>query len=301
MGTVGILFLAWRYLSIDVLVSSLNNLVPMPIFISMAIYIAINLLRGLRFILLGSDISVADAFSMASVHTALLRVLPLRSGELSLGVMLKRTGQGGFGQGVATILVLRIVDFALIMIMAAASVGTYLKLSGKTQIAVIILLALLLIGFLFFLSTPIARSANRFITTRSEKSQTSLWVRSIKAVAAVLELSFQRRILLLLVTIALWFLIIVWFYLLVIGTGLSVSKPEGFSVGMLGILGSMLPLSLIGSFGPLEGGIALGLCAVGFAPEIAASHSVIISSITFVQNWILALPGWFWVFFRSKK
>jgi uncharacterized membrane protein YbhN (UPF0104 family) len=298
-GTLGILLLAWRYLSADVLMNSLNTLHPLPLVASLAIYILINVLRGYRFILLGADLSWMDSFSMASVYTALLRVMPFRSGELSLGLMLKRTGKGGFGQGVIAVLMLRVIDVVLVMILSAVSLSTYLKLKQSVRIAVIAVLTSLLIGFLFFVSTPVARAANRFVSTRNAKA---LWIRAIKAGIAMLELSLRSRILLLASSSLIWGLIVVWFYLLMIGTGIGINTADGFTVSMLGIVGSMLPLTLIGSFGPMEGGFALGLAAVGFTPEVAASLSVIISTFTFAQNWIVAIPAWLWVLtFASKK
>ncbi len=300
-GTVGILFLAWKFLSLEILLDSLSRLSAVPIIASFVAYLIVNTLRGFRFILLGANINAIDAFSMSAVHTALLRVMPLRSGELAYGVMLKRMGKGGFGHGVATILVLRLIDFSMIIIMSAITVSTYLEWSEKAQKLIITILSIGLVGFLFFASKPIVRLANRFISGQKQTEKKPLLVRAVSSVTTVLNMSLKRRILLLLSTAVLWSMVLVWFYFLMLGTGMKIGGADAFTAGMLGVVGSMLPLSLIGSFGPLEGGFALGFCAVGFDAPVAASHSVIISTITFVQGWILALPAWFWVVARSTN
>ncbi len=199
------------------------------------------------------------------------------------------------------VLILRLIDFALVMILAAVSLSTYLKWSAGIRSAMIVGLSAALVIFVFFVSTPIAKALDRFIASRGETSRSALWVRALGALAAILKLSFQKRLLLLLSSLFLWGLILIWFYLLMSGMGTIISVSDGFSVSMLGIVGSMLPLSLIGSFGPMEGGFAVGFAAVGFSPDIAASFSVILSTFTFIQSWILAIPAGVWVMGAVSK
>lgn len=300
-GTAGILFLAWKYLSFELLFDSLRNLNVGLLLGALLLYAVISCLRGFRFVLISEGLSFGDAFSMATVHNALLRVMPFRSGELAYGIMLKQMGKGGFGRGMASLLVLRLLDLAFITVIAAVSVGSYFASSRFLWSSLLIGFFVLAMSFLFFASAPLARSADKLVNARAHGEKMPLWARALKALAAVLRLSLRRRILLSLSTLLLWGVMLSWFYLLMLGAGMSIGIADGFSAGVLGVIGSLLPLSVVGNFGPQESGFALGFCSVGYTPEVAAAHSVVVSALSFVQNWILAVPGWFWVLSKSRK
>jgi uncharacterized protein (TIRG00374 family) len=299
-GTAGIFFLAWKYLSWQVFMDSFGKLHPAPLAISAALYIAITAVRAVRFLLVGADITFGDAFAMASVHNALLRVMPFRSGEIAYAVMLKRMGKGGLGEGVATVFLLRLLDLAVVIVVGAASVGSYFVSMKNLWTVALIGLFVSALFFVFFAADSIIRFADGIVSPRLGDKKRALWSRAIQAVKDTLKLSFRRRVLLLSSTLLLWLMILAWFYFLMRGTGMSIGLFDGLSAGMLGVVGSMLPLSIIGSFGPLEGGLAIGFCAVGYGAALAANQSIVISTLTFVQNWTIAIPGWFWVLARSR-
>jgi uncharacterized protein (TIRG00374 family) len=223
--------------------------------------------------------------------------MPLRSGELAYGIMLKRMGRGGFGQGVAAVLVLRLLDFGMVAGLTAVLAGTYISSSSRIGTTLLAIFFGLAFVFLFLVAEPVGRALERIITSKSAASG-KLWLRGVRAIADVLKLSLKKRTLLVVATALLWMLVLAWFYLLMRGAGMDIGLTDGLSAGILGVIGSMLPLSLVGSFGPLEGGFALGFSAVGHPPEVAATVSVVISTFSFLSNWIVALPGWFWVLMR---
>ncbi|MCP4599786.1 MAG: flippase-like domain-containing protein [Proteobacteria bacterium] len=300
-GTFVILILAWRYLSIEVLLDSFQDFHFVPLLVAFLMYFVVAAVRASRFVLVDANIFFSDAFCMAAVHNALLRVMPFRSGELAYGIMLKRMGKGEFGQGVATVLMLRLLDFTVIMAMAASSVSSYFSSSNDNWFALIIVLSFFAMGTFFFASTPLARVVNRHVSAHVSKGNTSFWIKTLQAIESVLELSLRQRIFLIASTAILWFSVLMWFYFLMIGIGMSIDYQSALSSGMLGIVGSILPLSIIGSFGPMEGGFAVGFCAIGYDPYFATTQSVIISTFTFIHNWALAIPGWFWVLAHSIK
>lgn len=299
-GTLALLLAAWKYISIDVLKASLDNLNVPHLLLALVSYAAVTATRGFRYIILEPKLSFLDAFSAAAVHSAVLRVMPLRSGELAYGIMLKRMGKGGFGQGLAAVLVLRLLDFGMIAGLTAVLAGTYISSSSRIGQTLLVVFFILSAAFLFLAADPIGRALDRHILSKRQDTS-PLWIRGIQAIRDMLGLSLKRRIVLSLATAVLWGLVLFWFYFLMLGVGMKISLPSGFSAGILGVVGSILPLSLVGSFGPLEGGFALGFCAVGFETNYAATVSVIISMFSFTNNWIIAFPGWGWVLYRSSR
>ena len=301
VGTAALLVAAWKYVSMEVIKASLEKLSFTYLVLALLAYTTVTAARASRFIILQPKLSFLDAFSAAAVHNALLRIMPLRSGELAYGIMLKRMGKGGFGQGVATVLVLRLLDFGMIAGLTAVLAGTYVSSSSYIGQTLLVAFFVLSAAFLFVAAGPVGRALDVHILSERQDGNPPLWVRGVEAIRDVLTLSLGRRIILALSTALLWGVVLFWFFFLMLGVGMDIPLSDAISAGMLGVVGSMLPLSLVGSFGPLEGGFALGFCAVGFEPGYAATVSVLISTFTFIHNWMVAFPGWGWVLYKSSR
>jgi glycosyltransferase 2 family protein len=287
--TAAIVALAASYLSVGSLEKAFALLSPKWALLALGAYVAVNAVRACRFILSGARVPFRVAFCIAAVHSALLRVMPLRSGELAYGILLKRTGGGGFGAGVATILMIRILDFATILPVGGAILALGLvRASSGLAVAGVVIVGVAL-GVLFFMLGPVSRAAARWLAARFPGGFVT---RAATTLSETYELPVRRRIALMALTIGLWALILAWFYLSLCACGVELDAVPGLVVGVLGVIGSTLPVSLVGTFGPMEGGIALGLAAVGHAPAAVAATALVMSVLTFLANWVLALPAW---------
>lgn len=300
-GTIGILLLAWKYVSWEIFRESLQKIQLAPLAVGLLLYTCVTFLRGLRYKIGGADIRCMDAFSIAAVHAALLRVMPFRSGELAYGILLKRTGRGGFGEGMAAILVFRLLDFLVMLIMTAFIVSTYFSMMDHSHFAFFVGAGAVAMTAAFFCANPIVHRLESFLLTRTRIGKKSRWIHITETVAAALKMSFRRRLLLLLSTVAIWVVMIGWMHFLMRGIGITIGVFDTVSSAIFGLVGSILPLSIVGNFGPLEGGLALGLCQAGFTPQTAATQSIIISTLTLIMSWILAVPGGIWVLAMGRK
>ncbi|MBW2277536.1 MAG: flippase-like domain-containing protein [Deltaproteobacteria bacterium] len=295
VGVVFTGFVVWLVaarLTVETLVQTVERVDWTPALAALAAYVAVVLVRAARFAVAGARAPFATLCCIAAVHAALLRVMPLRSGELAYGVLLERSGGGGAGAGLASIAMLRILDLATVLPAAAAIValgpvgwstewaGPVLVIAGVAMVAV------------FFALGPISRGLARRFSSGADQQRRGLLARTVSALAETYDLPLARRLGLLALTVSMWALVLAWFHLTLWAIGLTPSAIEGASVGVLGVVGSVLPVSLIGSFGPMEGGFSLGLVALGRPETAAVADSIVASALTFLANWIIALPAW---------
>lgn len=294
-----VVWLAATRLTVEILAQTLERLDWAPALTALAAYLAVVLVRAIRFSVAGARAPFPTLLCIAAVHAALIRVMPLRSGELAYGILLKRAGAGGVGEGLASLAMLRLLDLAAVMPIAAAIVafgpvgwegewaGPVLVIAGVAMTAV------------FFTLGPIARAlAKRFPTEGVEEP--GLVARAVGALASAYDLPLSRRIGLLALTALIWALVLLLFHLCLWAIGLAPTVLEGASVGVLGVVGSVLPVSLIGTFGPMEGGLALGLAAIGRPEAAAVADSIVVSALVFICNWIAAIPAWLILIFRRQ-
>jgi glycosyltransferase 2 family protein len=255
-------------------------------------YLAVTALRALRFMVAGARLRFLSVFGIAAIHAALLRVMPLRSGELAYGILLKRHGGGGFSEGIAAIFMLRILDLAAVLPLVGIVLVTLVADSASGFGAFSVIIAGLLLGVTFFA----LGSISRVLARRIPEESTSAIVQKIGRLARMLvdayDLPLQRRLELLGLTVVTWGMVLVWFFFTMRAAGVITAGSDGLVVSVLGISGSILPLSLVGSFGAMESGFALGMAAIGSEPGQAAAGSLVISALTFVVNWVVAISAW---------
>jgi len=291
--TGALVWLASTRLSWDELVATFGRIDWKPAVAALAVYVTVVLVRAARFKLAGARVSFAGLVGIAAVHAALLRVMPLRSGELAYGVLLRRSGGGGFGEGLALIAMLRILDLATVLPAAAAIValGPVGWATGWAVPALLAAAAVMVAAY--FALGPISRAlAHRATVDRPAGGRPGLVARVASVLAGAYDLPLPRRLGLLALSLVMWALVLAWFHLTLWAVGIAPSVAEGASVGVLGVVGSVLPVSLIGSFGPMEGGFSLGLAAIGHPEAAAVADSIAASSLTFLANWVVAIPAW---------
>jgi hypothetical protein len=256
--------------------------------------------RAARFAVAGARAPFVTLLGIAAVHAALIRVMPLRSGELTYGVLLERAGAGGVGEGLASLAMLRLLDLASVLPIAAVIVALGpVGWESEWALPVLVVAGAAMIA-VFFALGPMARAlARRFPIDDEEKP--SLIARAAGALVSAYDLPLSRRIGLLALTALIWAFVLVLFHLCLWTIGLTPSVVEGATVGVLGVVGSILPVSLIGTFGPMEGGLALGLAAVGRPESAAVADSIVVSALVFMANWIAAVPGWIVLLARRPR
>ncbi|MFO8073793.1 MAG: lysylphosphatidylglycerol synthase transmembrane domain-containing protein [Polyangia bacterium] len=268
-----------------------------PLLAALLVYAVATGLRAVRFWLSGARAEPRELFGIAAAHAALLRVMPLRSGELAYGLLLRRAGGGGFGEGMAALVLLRVLDLAALLPLAAAVIAFGpLGVGGGGAVA-ILAVAAAACAALFFAVGPISRClAERFAP--GEERSLGRAGRALALVARAYDIPLRRKLELVASTIAIWGLIALWFHLLLGAVGQPLDPVEGISVAVLGMVGSALPLSLIGSFGPMESGFALGLIALGRPDGAAAAAALGVSALSLLINWALGLPALGWLSYR---
>ena len=255
-------------------------------------YVVVTAIRGWRYLLCGAKVPFRTAFHIAALHSTLLRVMPLRSGELVYGMLMKQSGGSGFVAGMAVVFLIRVLDLAVVLPLAAIVIAV--NLSGKVTWTGIIAIAALgiLLSALFFLIKPILKR----IKVWSNRSGNTGIGRKIDTLLDVLlsayALPIKSRILLVGITVLMWTALLVWYHFTFLSIGAIRIFGESIVVSVLGVLGSILPLSLIGSFGPMEGGFVLGLSLVGQDQATAIANALIGSTVTFLCGAVVAVPSW---------
>ena len=107
--------------------------------LGLALYFSMLLFRSLRFkILLGHKISLRSLIPIVFVYNALNYVLPFKLGELSFGVLIKKTHLKSFGLGFTAVLVSRIFEVFLLLVLLFIGMLLNLNTGFGSKISILI-------------------------------------------------------------------------------------------------------------------------------------------------------------------
>lgn len=263
---------------------------PSGIILGFTLYVFSYLFRALRFkMLLEGDISITDLFPIVCVHSMMNNILPLRAGELSY-IYLIRKRKFLMRQGIATLMVARILDFIVISLLFLISM-TYIKKTSEiisSILVIVCILLVLMVLFLFFLISWRGRfiRLNEIIVDKLRLNNfriTRFLLRGLKDVIESLRGIRSKNIFVrsFFISVLLWMCLYLADYALVNALGLELDILTVMFVATFCYITSILPVHGIAGFGTVEGSLSIGFIIVGISRDIAISSSFALHIIAF--------------------
>lgn len=266
-------------------------------------YSVTYLARARRFAAAGARASTWTLFWVVTLHGAANRLMPMKTGELIYPILAKRVGAVALGEGLVQILMLRIMDLLTVAFLFLVALALALTLGaadlGEATPAFVVAAAVLLVAsvvaiarlgpLLSFLIRTARRVAARL---RPGSRVVASLERAEGATRGVTDLGGRRRARVALWSLVCWSAYFLTFHLILLALGVEISPFVTVLGSSAAIVGSVVPLSGLGTFGALEGGWTAGFVAAGLDATTAASTAIVMSGVTLLFALILAAAGW---------
>ena len=274
--------------------------------LSLGTFCVAYLARALRFAAAGARASLWTLYWVAAVHGALNRIMPFRAGELAYPLLTRRLGAAGFGEGVAQLLVLRILDLFALACLFLVALGLSL-VNGQPALgqaswtfvgaAIVLVLvcwiALMQLGRLLGWGVALAR----WLAAPGKSGVLSGLARRLVPKAdqlldTVAAMTVTQRLLMISWSTLCWVAYFATFHLMLLAASVELPILSTVLGSSAAIVASVLPLSALGTFGALEGGWTAGFVAVGLSAQTAASTALVMSGLTLTFALLLGGVGW---------
>lgn len=287
------------------IITVFENIVPAYLIAGFIFYLGMQFLRTWRFyLLLRRDVSLKNLFPVACIYAMFVNLLPARTGELSYVYFLKTEYNKTTGEGLATLIISRILD----CISLAISFVLFFFLIKETPLLfnriiligiVLIILLLLFLGALLFFgnkcliglkmaATPLSYKKIRpgdFIIKKGEET-----------IASIEKFKTGERGLLLsvvLITVGISVTTYCFYLLLAMGINIHLHPLQILFASAFVLFTFMIPVQGIGGFGTTEGGWAVGLLAVGLSSEMAISSGFVFHIVNLLFAVVVGIFGYF--------
>jgi uncharacterized protein (TIRG00374 family) len=310
--TVGLLALLLRQLPPGELSRHLARTSPRWLAVATVLYVAVNVLRAVRFevLLPGSKVGALGYVPIAFAVSLLNNVLPLRGGELSFVVLLKARDRTPAADSAAALGLARLFDYLAVacvfvplagLSLAHLPVRTDWPMRGTpTTVLLVGVMAFVVAAALLAMALPwMGRSLVQALVWGlaraglAERSLSRRLVSFAQRMTAALEGLRTRSVYgkTLLLSLTLWLTLFAWLYAFVIGMGYQ----EGFRLFVVGatfaVLSKALPLPTMGGIGVAEAGWTLGFTLVGLSATDAISSGLSVTILTLGLSALFGLPA----------
>lgn len=286
------------------------------VLLAFALYGGVYVCRAVRFaVLLQGPTHIPHLVSVAGRHNLLNLVLPFRTGEVSLPLMLKREAGRPLAEGAATLFVCRVLDLACVATFMTVGLlwqGERRGGDGGAESAAVTVQVALVLGGLV-LGLVLLRPVAGWLGARlapGDATGTGLVLRLRRFVAAggahLDALSTGRLLRAGFVSLLTWGLTYGSLYALIgamagddaIGRALGAVDPATHLVGSTGLhLTAILPINTVAGVGAWEGGWSAGFVFAGLDAEAAGISAVVSHLVVFG---FIALIGGLGFAFRPR-
>ena len=259
-------------------------------------------LRGIRFhILLDKKISLTDLFHVVCVHNLINSILPARSGELSYIYILRKYHAKSTGEGVATLMVARVLDFIAISLLFFVSslFITDLPEMFSSIIWLVVLFTCLLAIFLIILlyaGEAFLNFSNAiFIAFKLDQNVlVKFFLRKANEIVGNFEniKNSGKMIELCIISFIIWLTLYFLNYVLIRSLDINIGFFEVLLASTFVVFMSVLPVQGLGGFGTYEVGWTIGFVGVGLSKELAINSGIVVHIIGIVYYVLLGLYGY---------
>lgn len=308
--TAATFWLLFTYIDADTLRQLFTKLDGGYLFVGIVLFAGTYLTRALRFRVLVPQAPFSTMLFISCAHNALLRIMPLRTGDLSYAFLLKRSGLSTFGSGIMSLIVVRLIDAAMVLVLFAIALSFSQRLYlGDPRRAIVAALSVAALGFFctLFLGRLLALALSLFqIMLRACHLEThrfsTVFVRFFEqALQGFRDLPQRTMLRVVLLSLLVWLLQFSLIFAIIRMFSIPMTVAQSVLGGTAGIASGFLPLGGIGSFGTLEAGWTLGFVLVGVERSIAIASGLGYSLITFVYALVFGVIGWIGLVWQRRK
>jgi len=307
--TVILLALLFTQINLDDIIKTLITINPLFVLAGFILYTCSYFFRAWRFhILLNKEVSIKDLFDIGCVHNAINNLLPARTGEISYVYLLKRINNKTTGDGVATLVVARIIDFIALIILF------FIAIILIKDIPRIILDALWIIAFfaifLLIVLIILLTRGKKFViyvqkTAEKLHGEKNPWVvyflrKGYETVESLDKIQIKKDIAVLIASsLLIWGFNYFVVYLLMRGMNFQLSILLVILGGTFILLTTVLPIQGIAGFGTTETIWTLVFVPLGLSLDQAIISGFCYHIIIIIYFSILGSYGWIAIQMRN--
>lgn len=292
--TIVFIYILYKMIDIKEIVELYGNLSLDTVAKCFAVYILINIIRTIRFVLLfEKNIRIRDTLPIVFIHGFYNRILPFRIGEGSFPLYMKVREDVEVSDSLMSLLIVRVFDLTSTVFIFVCTYLIALKnIEIIYQLMIVILLFVLSVAMLPVILYIIEKVLLKF--TRLNKYKIFAKLKDIINYKRH-KLHMKNNVTLFVLSVINWIFMFLIFKLLLIDFNIILPFKDILLSGSFSNLSSILPISSIGNFGTMEIGWSAILVNIGYSSKEAMLSGFSVNLFTFTCIFVLGLIGFIFI------
>lgn len=238
---------------------------------------------------------------VSTIHYFLNKILPARTGEISLPVLLKNHLNYSFKTGISTLVFFRLLDFFAMLVLFLISM--FFTQSDKINMNLLILISILvLLIFIFswiYLKQLIILAVSVFSKINIKKTE-RVKQKIIHVLKEVAEYKENKKpyfiVEVVIISIFNWAAIYFYYYFIILSFNFTQTYFQALFAATISNFTFILPINAIGNIGPFEGAWAAGFYLIDVGKDVSVPAGLFSNIFATLVTGLLAL----WGFIRLK-
>jgi uncharacterized protein (TIRG00374 family) len=301
-----ILFFIFYFIDFDTFVASLKKVRISYLFLVFLVQLLIYLARAARFEIILQRKGLLIYFSISSVHFFLNKVLPARTGELSMPILFNRYLNISYKKGIGALFIFRFLDLISVVFLLAISLF-FVRIEELNHYLLIMFAAIIItLQILFWIKLKLfinllERILKRIKIKKIEKHKEKLFEYFQQIITYKESRTSGFLLKLILISLFTWLLTYLGYFLIISSFNLDYSIMQVIFATSLANFTFLIPISAIGGFGTFEAGWAVGFVLLGMPMEMAVPVGLFTNVFGLIMTGIIASIGYIYLLFYLKK
>ena len=305
--TTALMWFLFRFIKLDQLREMVATTDWRLMVVGLGMWMVLYLARSARYVLLAPGTPYLHMLCIASVHNVLLRIMPMRTGDLSYGFLMRKYGTSQLGEALLSLLLFRLLDATTVVLYFATSLvfhsgalrtkdGPELDRTTAILVAVVALvcfaLATMNLRRLLTWGTDLLRRVCGAVGLEERPPVQKALGKLEDSVDSFAHV--RPRVILQVsgVSLVVWALTYGTFFVIMRAFLMPVGVVQTVLGSTASVVTGFLPIGGLGSIGTLEVGWTFGFYLVGLPESKAAASGFGVSMATLAYTALLGLVGW---------
>lgn len=303
--TIIVAFLLYRIVDFEYFIENIQVVSPQWLILASLSLMLSYLFRVWRYQIVLNCNKLSILFSISTLHYLFNRVLPARTGEISLPILFNKHLGYSYQKGIGALLLFRLFDFWAMILLFLISM-LFVKnvdinasfLLGVAMIGLLILASLwFFIGFYSSILLKIL-SIVRIKRTDAIKNKIIGFVNQVKTYRTQRGLLFFLKIVT--SSVLSWICIYFYYYFIIHAFHFDIAFFDTLFASTIPNFTFILPISAVGNIGTFEAGWALGFFIIGMSKDISIPIGLFSNLFATIITAFLALVGYIMLKLKTK-
>lgn len=300
-----VIFLLTEYIDFQFFVEKIHKIDYRFLLLSVFSLLFSYYFRVLRFKLILNEKNGMILFSISGIHYFMNKILPARTGEISLPLLLKKNLNINYSKGINALLFFRILDLFVMLILFLCSMFFIDLISNLNILIIVSAIVITIVPAFWIFFEPISNLLIHLLKKISSKIRTNKLQNIENYIIGIKNYRNKKSnlffALISFISLLSWVLIYLYYFFIIKSFELDYSLYETIFAGSISNFTFILPVNSAGNIGPFEAAWGYGFYLLNVSKDISVPVGLFANIFATLTTSFIALFGFIYLKKKTSR